>query len=96
MTNRLVLTPRAAADLEDIGDFVAVESPAAAARQIARLEAASRMLRDHPHVGVARSEIAEGLRVFPVGNFLILFRARDDGVEIVRYAHGARRLQGLV
>jgi toxin ParE1/3/4 len=54
------------------------------------------LLRDHPHIGVAHDEIAAGVRIFPIGNDLILFRALEDGVEIVRYAHGARRLQGLV
>jgi toxin ParE1/3/4 len=94
--NRLVVTPRAAADLEEIGDFIALDNPTAALRFIERLELASRLLRDHPHIGVAHDEIAEGARIFPVGNYLILFRALEDGVEIVRYAHGARRLQGLV
>jgi toxin ParE1/3/4 len=94
--NRLVLTPRAVADLEEIGDSIALDNPPAALRFVERLEQASRLLRDHPHIGVAHDEIAAGVRIFPIGNDLILFRALEDGVEIVRYAHGARRLQGLV
>jgi toxin ParE1/3/4 len=36
------------------------------------------------------------LRLFPVGNYLILFRALDDGVEIVRILHGARKIDELM
>ncbi len=63
---------------------------------IDRLEEVSALLGNYPHVGAVRNDIAKGVRAFPVGNYLILFRACDDGVEIVRYVHGARRLKGLV
>jgi plasmid stabilization system protein ParE len=35
--SRLVVTPHAAADLEDIGDYIALDSPAAAVRTIDHL-----------------------------------------------------------
>jgi toxin ParE1/3/4 len=94
--NRLVVTPRAAADLEDIGDHIALDSPAAAARTIDHLEEVSILLSEHPRIGISRDDIAKGVRVFPVGNYLILFRTLADGVEVVRYVHGARQLLGLV
>ena len=94
--NRLVLTPRALADLEDIGDYIAAESPKAAERTIARLEELSKLLRDNPEIGTLREDIAAGVRCFPAGNYLILFRSLDDGVEIVRYVHGARRPGGFL
>jgi plasmid stabilization system protein ParE len=40
--------------------------------------------RDFPRVGMVRDDIEGGMRIFPVGNYLILFRALEDGVEIVR------------
>jgi toxin ParE1/3/4 len=36
------------------------------------------------------------LRTFPAGNYLILYRQIDDGAEIVRVVHGARRWQELL
>jgi toxin ParE1/3/4 len=60
-----------------------------------RLEERSILLKDHPRIGTARDDIAKGMRVFPVGNDLILFRSLDNGVEIVRYVHSARQLRGL-
>jgi toxin ParE1/3/4 len=46
-------------------------------------------------MGMARDDIAAGMRHFPVGNYLILYRVLGDGVEVVRYVHGMRRLQDL-
>ena len=54
------------------------------------------LLAQNPRVGMARDDIAEGVRHFPVGNYLILYRLLEDGVEIVRYAHGRRRLRDLI
>lgn len=47
-------------------------------------------------MGVARPHIRPGLRTFPVGNYLILYRQIDDGAEIVRVVHGARQWQDLL
>ncbi|WP_294536555.1 type II toxin-antitoxin system RelE/ParE family toxin [uncultured Rhodoblastus sp.] len=94
--NRLVITPRAAADIEDIADLIALDNLRAALRLVERFEEVARLLRDNPQIGVAHDEIAAGVRIFPIGNYLMLFRALEDGAEIVRVIHGARRLEGLV
>jgi plasmid stabilization system protein ParE len=36
------------------------------------------------------------MRIFPVSNYLVLFRALEDGVKIVRVVDGRRDLSGLV
>ena len=45
---------------------------------------------------MARDDLATGVRYFPVGNYLILYRDLGDGIEVVRYVHGRRRLPGLI
>jgi hypothetical protein len=45
-------------------------------------------------MGRARPELRSDLRSFPFGAYPILYRAIDDGVEIVRVVHGARNLRG--
>ena len=94
--SRLIITPRAANDLEEIGDYIAFDNPNAALKTIERLEAAADLLSRNPLIGVLRKDIAKNVRAFPVGNYLILFRPLADGVEIVRYVHGARQLKGIV
>ena len=94
--NRLIISERAVADLERIGDDIALYSRTAAGRTIARLEEISRLLRDFPRVGAARDDIESGMRTFPVGNYLVLFRSLDDGAEIVRYVDGRRDPENLL
>nr|WP_292335451.1 type II toxin-antitoxin system RelE/ParE family toxin [Mesorhizobium sp.] len=45
---------------------------------------------------VARPEVRAGLRTFPAGNYLVLYRQIEDGAEIVRVIHGARQWQELL
>lgn len=93
---RLQRTARAEEDLIEIWTYIARDSPRAADRLLDRLERKSMMLAQAPRLGMARDDIAEGVRHFPVGNYVILYRLLGDGVEIVRYAHGRRRLRGLI
>ena len=93
---RLQRTARAEQDLIDIWSYIARDSPHAADRLLDILDTKSLALVRNPFIGMARNDIAEGVRHFPVGNYLILYRVNDDGVEVVRYVHGRRRLLGLV
>src|SRR5438128_9893039 len=38
----------------------------------------------------SRDDLARGLRFFPVGNHLVFYTVRDDGITVVRVLHGAR------
>jgi toxin ParE1/3/4 len=89
-------TSRAENDLIDIWAYIARDNPDAADRVLDVLDAKSRALAQNPKMGMARDDIAAGVRHFPVGNYLILYREVRGGVEVVRYVHGMRRLQDLV
>jgi len=89
-------TARAELDLLDIWSYIGRRNPQAADRLLDALESKSTALAENPYLGMARSDIADGVRHFPVGNYLILYRIVDDGVEIVRYVHGRRRLRELI
>jgi toxin ParE1/3/4 len=54
-----------------------------------------RNLGETPGFGVARPDVRPDLRMFPVGNYLILYRPIEAGVEIVRVLHDARRWRAL-
>jgi toxin ParE1/3/4 len=95
-SNRLLRTTQAEEDLIEIWRHIALDSVRAADRLLDRLDEKSHMLAGNPRLGTERADIAAGVRSWPVGSYLILYRELDDGVEIVRYAHGARRLQDLV
>jgi toxin ParE1/3/4 len=93
---RLRRTAQAEEDLIDIWTYIARDNPAAADRLLELLDEKSRALARNPEMGSARDDIAAGVRHFPVGRYLILYRNVGDGVEVVRYVHGMRRLQDLI
>jgi toxin ParE1/3/4 len=93
---RLRRTARAEDDLIEIWTYIARDNPPAADRLLDLLDEKSGMLAQNPKLGAARDDIATGVRHFPVGNYLILYRDIGDGVEVVRYVHGMRLLRNLV
>jgi toxin ParE1/3/4 len=43
-----------------------------------------------PGIGAPRPEVTQGLRILPVGNYLILYIETGDGADVLRVIHGAR------
>ena len=93
---KIVRSAQAEEDLIDIWMFIAISDQHAADRVLDGLEKKTMLLVTHPFAGRNRSEIAEGARSLVSGSYLILYRLREDRVEIVRYIHMKRRLEGLV
>jgi len=93
---RFIRTAQAEEDLIEIWTYIAQDNPRAADRLLDTLDEKSHQLADNPRLGVERVDIGPGVRSWRVGSYLILYRACDGGVEVVRYAHGARRMQDLV
>jgi toxin ParE1/3/4 len=88
-------TAQAEQDLIDIWTYIARDNPAAADRLLDLFDEKSQALARNPKMGRAREDVAAGVRHFPVGKYLILYRELGDGVEVVRYVHGMRRLPDL-
>ena len=92
---RLQRTAQAEEDLIRIWTYIADDNPVAASRLLDILEEKSQALAREPKMGAARDNIAPGVRHFPVGKYLILYRVIKGGVEIVRYVQGMRQLKDL-
>jgi toxin ParE1/3/4 len=92
----LSYTAQAEADLTDVWLYIAQDNPEAADRQLDRIEEACLRLAAFPQLGAARPDIAEGLRYFVVGSYLIFYRIVDAGAEIVRVVFGSRDLARLL
>lgn len=93
---RLQLSPRAALDLEEIGDFIAQDNPERALTFIDELYDRCVKVSELPLAYRQRDDIAECIRLCVHGNYLILFRIEDDCVRVERIVHSARRLQDLL
>jgi toxin ParE1/3/4 len=80
-------------DVYEISVFIARDDPDAAVRLIDRFDVTLKMLAINPLAGRARGELAPGVRSFPVGNYLLFYRLRAGGIELIRVLHGARDLR---
>jgi toxin ParE1/3/4 len=92
---RYTTRPKAEADLLEIWLYIAQDSLRAADRLLDRIAAQCRLLADNPRLGRSRPEIAPDARVWVVGRYLVLYRAQDDGIEVVRVVHGAREIEQI-
>jgi toxin ParE1/3/4 len=50
----------------------------------------------NPGIGRSRDDLQPGYRSFPVGQYVIFYRATDDRVEILHVLHGKRDLGPLL
>ncbi len=84
------LLPQAIDDIETLADHIEQDSPKAARRWVDALQLRCAALGAMPGMGVPRPDIAEGVRIFPHGNYLIIYIERGSQVDIVRVIHGMR------
>ena len=89
----IVLQPRAKTDLAEIWEFIADDSDAHADAFIDLIDQKFQVLAQQPGIGRRRDELADGLRSFPVGRYVIFYLTVPGGVQIVRVLHGARDLE---
>ncbi len=92
---RLILSPDATQDLDDIWDYIATNNQSAANKVIDEIATQFELLRQMPEAGRSRSELQMGLRSFPVGRYLIFYRPSATSVEIVRVLHSARDVDAM-
>ena len=89
---RLVFAEPAARDLEDIIDYIALDSPTAAESVYRAIVAAAEHLCDFPEAG--RPGRLPRTREWTVVSlpYIIVYQVRDDAVTVLAVFHGARDL----
>ena len=92
------VAPQAAADLDGIWYYVAIESGNAeiADRFVDSITERFLLLAGHPYLGRPRDDdLGIGLRSFPVGEYVIVYLVENEDVLILRVVHGRRDLEEL-
>lgn len=92
------LAREAEADLDDIWWRLAKESGSVgvADRLIDSITARFLVLGDNPYLGRSRDDLRHGLRSFPVGQYVIIYRVEGGtDVVILHILHGSRDIGGL-
>ncbi len=87
---RLLITPLAAQDLEEIGDYIAQDNPQRAYSFISELRDQCAKICLNPAGYRLRPELSENLRSCAHGSYIIFFENTLDQVIIIRILHGAR------
>jgi toxin ParE1/3/4 len=90
---RLFRAAEAEEDLIEIWLYIARDNPAAADDMLRLIDEKFMLLAENPKLGRALPELRAGMRRWPLGDYLILYREMPGGVEIVRVIHGKRDLK---
>src|SRR5262245_44024571 len=92
------LSPQARADVDEIAYHTAIQSGSldAADRFLESIYQRFLLLDEHPYVGRRRDDLRQGLRAFPAGQYLVLYRIERRDVLIQRVVHGSRDLRTLL
>jgi toxin ParE1/3/4 len=82
-------------DLIEIWKYVAADNEHAADGLLDHIEAVLGLLAKSPLLGRSREELAPDMRSFPVGNYVIFYIPRKDGITVVRVLSAFRNLDTL-
>lgn len=93
--SRYKVAKEARQDLKEIYRHIFSANPSAAERLHDLFYDKFRILADNPLLGEKREDLAENLRMFTTGNYVILYRPAKNGVEIIQIVHSARDLPAL-
>lgn len=87
-SNRLRISGPAKRDLADIGAYTLREWGAAQKKNyLGQIRERFAALRQAPGLGAPREDIADGLRVHPVGKHVIYYRESGNTVAVLRILH---------
>ncbi len=90
-----VFSPVAEHDLEEIGDYIALDNPNRAVFFIREVREQCFKITDRPEAAPLRPELGEGIRMVPFGHYLIFYTVAADLIRIERVLHGARNIPAL-
>jgi plasmid stabilization system protein ParE len=89
--NGYVLSAGAALDLDDIWEYIAADNIDAADRWIGKLFDAFEALGRTPGMGHKREDLtAYPVLFWPIGSYLVIYRAERLPIEIVAITRGSR------
>lgn len=88
-------TVRAEQDLDEVWFYIALDNVAAADNLLDHIDSSCQLLAMQPQAGRLRPELAPELRSFPVGRYVVFYRPRNGGIEVVRILHSARDIESV-
>src|ERR1700733_13738573 len=74
-------TPQAEIDLEEVGDYIALDNPRRAISFIREIRQHCEKIAGGSHHSAVRPDLGDGIRICAHGNYLIVFEPFDDGAH---------------
>ena len=94
---RLVYTPAARSDLEDILRFIAADNPRRARLYVGEIQEACRRLRDMPDMGMARPDLRPKLRVLPLWRRIVVaYEPSGSTIDVLRIFSAGQDYEALM
>ena len=94
---RVCWTPSAGSDLVELAHWIGVVNhrPLAADRFVDRIRMTCDRYAAAPELGELRNDLGEEIRLFPVGDYIVVYRPVSMGIEVIRVIHGSRDYPAL-
>ena len=86
---QVVLTAAAEESRIAIWLHVAEDSPDAADRLLERIDEKCLLCATQPEMGTPRPDLGRDLRCFPVGSYVVIYRATGEGIVVLLVIHGS-------
>jgi len=83
-------------DLIAIWDYISQENQVAASQVLQKIDHAMQLLAVNPLLGERQPQFGTEMRRFVLGTYLIFYEPIEDGIQVVRIFHGARRYDELI
>jgi toxin ParE1/3/4 len=90
---RVVRTRSARADVAAIAWHIAEDNLHAAEGWLDEIDETLNLIAAFPEIGERVDHLTPGLRRHCVGQYLLFYFPLDDGIELRRVLHGARRIE---
>ena len=90
-----LISPEASQDLDGIFDYFAQKNVEAGERFVISFKRKCEKLLQFPNMGRRYQELEPSLRGIPLDNYIILYRLKNDDIEIVRVVSGYHDLDDL-
>ncbi len=82
---------RAVNDLEDLHEYIALDNPKAAGKEVEKVVNSIGLLRENPAMGRAGRVPRTRELVIPKSSHIVAYRVKDNVLEVLRILHGSRK-----
>jgi plasmid stabilization system protein ParE len=90
------ISSQAREDMEEIHEFIARGSKFYAKQTLSKFREKFTLIREMPLSGTSRDELCEGLRSYPVGNYIIFYTIGTTEILIERILNSNRDTDSIM